>query len=182
MNVEEKDYEVTLKSRQIVDMELIFTPTEVASYEFELPLIINKQSIEESFFNFESQEKDGIVCSNSSPMPSEFVSSPTPTRRSSKYNRGSHGSSAILNSFVPKRNISAIALRHALEISDLKVEFKIPITYLETLKDGGFYEAKSIFLTNRSHRPVKWCLDMRKSNKILEEGNLNLIKLTAILS
>jgi hypothetical protein len=25
-------------------------------------------------------------------------------------------------------------------------------------------------MTNHSHRPVKWCIDMRKSNKVLEEG------------
>ena len=93
-------------------------------------------------------------------MSSDFLSSPA-TRRSSKF---------AVGSFAPKRKITAIALRHALEISDLRVEFKIPITYLEKLKEGGFYECKSVYLTNRSHRAVKWCIDMRKSNKILEEG------------
>ena len=174
--VVDKDYEVTLKPNQEVAMELIFTPTEVASYDFEMPLFVNRQTPEQSFFSFDEKEK---IDSNSiaSPVPSEFVSSPGPTRRSSKFRRAT-SSSVVLNNFVPKRKITAIALRHALEISDLKVDFKIPIAYLETLKEGGFYEAKSIYLTNRSHKPVKWCLDMRKSNKVLEEGEISCLFLS----
>ena len=148
-------------------MELIFTPTEVASYEFDLPLLVNKQIAgAASSIGFYSNDH-GV--DSQSPAPSEFMGQTGggggalthASRRSSRYTP----------SFAPKRKITAIALRHALDISDLRVDFRIPITYMETLKDGGgFFEAKSIFLTNRSHRAVKWCMDMTKSNKVLEEG------------
>ena len=149
-------------------MELIFTPTEVASYEFELPLLVNRQINNSSSIGFYNDAAGGTGGvgggggESQSPAPSEFMG-PALTqasRRSSRY----------IPSFAPKRKITAIALRHALDISDLRLDFRIPITYLETLKEGGFYEAKSLFLTNRSHRAVKWCLDMSKSNKVLEEG------------
>lgn len=29
---------------------------------------------------------------------------------------------------------------------------------------------KSTMLINQSHRPVKWCFDLRRSNKVLEDG------------
>ena len=144
-------------------MELVFTPTEVASYDFECPILVNRQLFRESQNSsptgFQQQYESTGDQSNQSPAPSEFMGMGA-SRRSSRY----------MPSLAPKRKITAIALRHALDISDLRLDFRIPITYLETLKDGGFYEAKSIFLTNRSHRPVKWCMDMSKANKVLEEG------------
>ena len=154
---------LTIRPNASVDMELVFTPTEVASYEFECPILVNRQLFRESQNSsptgFQQQYESTGDHSNQSPAPSEFMGMGA-SRRSSRY----------MPSLAPKRKITAIALRHALDISDLRLDFRIPITYLETLKDGGFYEAKSIFLTNRSHRPVKWCMDMSKANKVLEEG------------
>jgi len=71
---------------------------------------------------------------------------------------------------MPHCKVTAIGLRYALKLSTSKIAFKIPITYLEKLKDGGFYEAKSTVMTNLSHRSVKWCLDLRHVNKVTEEG------------
>ena len=144
-----------IQAEQKAEMELIFSPTEVASYDFELPMFVNKPN--ENLFVFEQNN-------NGSPVPSEFMSS---TRGKSPVAKSSRTS---LVNFVPKRRINAIGLRPALQLSDLKLYFKIPIMYLEKLKEGGFYEAKSIVMTNHSHRPVKWCIDMRKSNKVLEDG------------
>ena len=53
-------------------------------------------------------------------------------------------SRTYLVNIVSKRGINAIGLRPALQLSDLKLYFKIPIMYLEKLKKGGFYDAKSI--------------------------------------
>ena len=35
-------YELTIQPEKILDLDLVFSPTEVASYEFDLPITINK--------------------------------------------------------------------------------------------------------------------------------------------
>ncbi len=100
------------------------------------------------------------------PSSSEFMASQngkTPATRSSLTRN------SIVN-YAPKRRITAIALRNAIKLSEMKINFKIPIMYYEKLKEGGFYEAKSTTMSNHSNRNIKWCFDMRNSNKITEQG------------
>ncbi len=85
----------------------------------------------------------------------------SPSRKSSR--------SSALN-FLPKRIVNAIGLRHAIDITETKIDFKIPIKFLEMLKEGGFFEAKSTIISNNGNRTVKWAIDMRKSNRVLEDG------------
>jgi hypothetical protein len=106
----------------------------VASYDFELPIIINRpESID--LQDYEYFEK----MNSKSEHLSEFLSSvknttTNPSQKSSRY--------TAIEASLPKKKVVAIGLRHAIKLSNSKINFKIPITYLEKLKEGGFYEAK----------------------------------------
>ncbi|CAF0834043.1 unnamed protein product [Brachionus calyciflorus] len=150
----DRNYELFINGEENLALELVFAPTEVASYEFDLPMSVNRP--DESLDDFGS----------SSPYQSDITREKSPvTRKSSRYS---------LYNFIPKRKIIAIGLRPAIEITNPKIHFNIPIAYFERLKDGGFFEAKSTQLINQSHKPVKWCIDLRKSNKVLEDGIFKL--------
>ena len=105
----------------------------VASYDFELPMIINRPD------SMDLQEFDYFEKMNSkSERLSEFLSS----TKNTTVNQSRKTSRYTLIEGMPRRKINAIGLRHALKLSAAKIFFQIPITYLERLRDGGFYEAK----------------------------------------
>jgi len=135
----------------------IFSQIKIASYEFELPININKQA---QLANPQIRAMSSAAASEASGMTA-WKDRYSPSRKSSR-------SSAI--NFLPKRIVNAIGLRHAIEITETKIEFQIPIKFLEKLKEGGFYEAKSTVISNNGNRAVKWAIDMRKPNRVLEDG------------
>lgn len=118
-------YELVLNSDEIIPLELIFAPTEVASYEFELPISVNRPDENQDEYASSSPYTDYTSVRGKTPM----------TRKSSRF--------SLFNN-IPKRKIIAIGLRPAIEISNPNINFKIPIAYFERLKDGGFFEAKVI--------------------------------------
>jgi hypothetical protein len=98
-------------------------------------MIINRpDSIE--LQDFEYYEK----MNSKSEHLSEFLSSV----KNSNSNPSQKTSRSTILDIIPKRKVNAIGLRHALKLSNTKINFKIPITYLEKLREGGFYEAKVI--------------------------------------
>lgn len=123
----DKNYEILIQPNQIVDLDLLFSPTEVATYEFDIPMFVNKRL--DNKYDDETRSP--------SPYQSDYDASlveKTPvTRKSSRHS---------LVNLVPKRKITAIGLRPAIHLSEPKIVFKIPITYFENLKEGGFYEAR----------------------------------------
>lgn len=127
----DRAYELELQQSQSVELELVFSPTEVASYEFDLAISINRTNdrkyseteLATSVTPFQSSEINASINRDKTPV----------TRKSSRY--------SVFNSTV-KKKVTAIGLRHALLLSSPKIDFKIPIKYLEKLKEGGFYEAK----------------------------------------
>lgn len=120
----DRNYELFVNGDESVSLELVFAPTEVASYEFELPISVNRLI----------ENLDEYV--STTPYTDDFTSAggKTPiTRKSSRFS---------LFNFIPKRKVIAIGLRPAIEISNPNISFKIPIAYFERLRDGGFFEAK----------------------------------------
>lgn len=122
-----------------------------------MPIIINRPTSAGLYSSYDQL----------TPYPaSEFMDSTnikTPPTRSTT-------SRHSLAAFTPKRRITAIGLRNAIKLTETKINFKIPIMYFEKLKEGGFYEAKSTIMSNHSNRNIKWCLDMRNSNQVTEQG------------
>jgi len=157
-------YELTIQPEKILDLDLVFSPTEVASYEFDLPITINKPAAIHLYSSYDQM----TPYSTSEFMASANVKTPATAVPGTRSAHGSRQSS--INYATPRRRITAIGLRSALKLTETKIHFKIPIKYYEKLKEGGFYEAKSTVMTNNSNRNLKWCLDMRNSNKITEQG------------
>ena len=110
--------------------------TKVASYEFELPISVNKPA---SYNLYNSQD----MTNSESPMRSEFFKSTrgNPSAPVAQSGRKTSRHSLMFD-LVPKRPVTAIGLKHALKFSRNSLSFRIPIKYLEKLKEGGFYEAK----------------------------------------
>ncbi len=121
--IAEHVYQILIQPSQSLDLELVFSPTEVSSYDFNLPLFVNKSDTE-----LDNPEVNDFYIQ--SPEFSEY------NRRTPKQSRQSYVD------YSPKRSVIATGLRHAIELSASKINFDIPIMYLEKLKDGGFYEAK----------------------------------------
>jgi hypothetical protein len=116
-------YQILIQPSESLDLELVFSPTEVSSYDFNLPLFVNQTDTE-----LDNSEVNDLY--TNSPQFSEY------NRRTPKQSRLSYAD------YSPKRSVIATGLRHAIELSLSKINFNIPIMYLEKLKDGGFYEAK----------------------------------------
>jgi hypothetical protein len=161
--IENRIYELTIQPNQTLELELVFSPSGVASYEFDLPIVINKP---ENDMKFNQENYDQLI--SNTPYLSEFQASTMREKFSSNNSKSSRHTTLV--DLTKKKRVLAVGLRKALELSTTGVSFKVPIRYYEKLKEGGFYEAKSVIMTNRSHRPVKWCIDMRKSNQVLEDG------------
>lgn len=101
----------------------------MANYDFDLPMTVNRR-VETKFEDYDL---------SGTPFQSEYISAFNNRDKSAVTRKSSRQS--LLN-LVPKRRITAIGLRHAIKLSNPKINFSIPITYYERLKDGGFYEAK----------------------------------------
>ncbi len=100
----------------------------MSSYDFNLPIYINQSENDSENFDIENF--------NQSPQFSEH------NRRTPKHSRLTYVD------YLPRKTVLATGLRHAIELSEPKISFKVPIVYLEKLKDGGFYEAKVCFIIN----------------------------------
>jgi hypothetical protein len=133
--VNDRLFEIEIPANSCVQLELNFAPTEVASYDFDLSILINKST--------ESRFSDSQLATSMTPCQSELNTSLN--RDKTPVTRKSSRSSAVANDTTLKKKVSAVGLRHALLLSSPKIDFKIPIKYFETLKDGGFYEAKVNF-------------------------------------
>lgn len=119
----DRNFELFVNGDESIGLELIFAPTEVASYEFDLPISVNRliENLDEY-----------VSATPFTDFTSVGVKTPI-TRKSSRFS---------LVNYIPKRKVIAIGLRPAIEISNSNISFKIPIAYFERLKDGGFFEAK----------------------------------------
>ena len=159
---ENRLYELLVQGSQAVTLELVFSPSGVASYDFDLPMCINKpEEINLAAYDHMIANTPFLSGSLSLSMREKA------TQSAAQYSRSRF--SANLDQ-TPRMKVLAVGLRKALVFSASVVHFQVPIRYYEKLKEGGFFEVKSVVMTNHSHRPVKWCIDMRHVNKVLEDG------------
>jgi hypothetical protein len=77
--------------------------------------------------------------SSITPFQSELVAS---IRDKTPLTRKSSRASNLAPQHILNKKVTAVGLRHALQLSSSEINFKIPIKYFENLKEGGFYEAK----------------------------------------
>lgn len=157
LQITDRTYELETLGDQTVDMELHFAPSEVASYDFDLPMFINSLVVppcDEAETDNDIMMLDEISTVSSplrrtrSSQQSVAAYTPAPSssvgRKTAAAATASRRSTATVRQLTVKRRVTAVGLRHALHLSTTLIHFKIPIKYFENLKEGGFYEAKVI--------------------------------------
>lgn len=158
MNINDRIYEFEIQPNETLEMEFKFAPTEVASYDFDLPIFINRtnnSTLDAINTNNDPFTRSQINSATMTPFQSDagggVMSSAGLTHQDNKTphktttHKTSRASTAAFLQKTLKRKVTAVGLRHALHLSSSLIHFKIPIKYFENLKDGGFYEAKVCF-------------------------------------
>ncbi|XP_048459067.1 cilia and flagella-associated protein 47-like [Rhincodon typus] len=143
-------YIISLRGKESIKCELVFSPKDVASYDFNLPIIINGST-------------------TPSPPPSSIPPDP--------YDEISVGSSEVqlLSPATPSRRVQATVLCPPLELSDTKLEFSL----LPGYNDIGAIIAdpfvKKIEIHNTSSKEIKWLFDLdSQQNSALEDGTFRI--------
>lgn len=145
MTINDRCYEIEILANETIDMELNFAPTEVASYDFDLPVLINRSSAAAAENMDAAVNRYMLSQLNSStvtPYESEMGMSTAAGREKTPLTRKTSRTSITLLQKNLRRKVTAVGLRHALQLSSTLINFRIPIKYFENLKEGGFYEAK----------------------------------------
>ncbi|XP_041462969.1 cilia- and flagella-associated protein 47-like isoform X1 [Lytechinus variegatus] len=148
-------FKVTVGGEQKIDCELRFKPTEVASYDFVMPVSINQT---------EAPTPDGT------PFP------PTPAPSSKSIQHIIAPRPVIVAVSTPKRRIIATALRQPLQVSTTELSFTLPSGYLEMGLSGTVQQGQSIMLVNNSAKRLDWSLDLRSCGKAMEEGIFRFVR------
>ncbi|XP_032888183.1 cilia- and flagella-associated protein 47 [Amblyraja radiata] len=134
-----------LRGKESIKCELFFTPTQVASYYFNLPVNIN-----------------------GSPSPSPPPSSIPPDPYEEM---ASDSSSVQLQSPTPSHKVKATALYPPIELSTTKVEFSLMPGYNDLGVIAADPFVQKIEIQNTSKKEVTWLLDINsQENKALDEG------------
>ncbi|XP_069746190.1 cilia- and flagella-associated protein 47-like isoform X2 [Narcine bancroftii] len=144
---------VNLIGKESVKCVLFFSPTEVASYDFKLPVNIN---------------------GNTSPSPPPSSIPPDP------YDDAA--SVQLQNPPTQSRRVKATVLYPPIKLSTTKVEFSLTPGYndLGVIEADSF--VKKIEIENISNRETKWMLEFnRQENKALEEGIFRIYNLNGSL-
>ncbi|KAK3096977.1 hypothetical protein FSP39_005325 [Pinctada imbricata] len=145
-------FTVTMAPEETIDGEIIFMPTEVAAYDFIMPVIINQIGAP-------------------TPAPTPFPPTPAPSNKNSLQH--------IINPrpmppqvVTPRKHVIATALRQPLQLSTNKVEFALPSTFIDPTASTGLGVTKGTVLVNNSDKPLKWMFDLSAKIRVLEEGIL----------
>ncbi|XP_057307230.1 cilia and flagella-associated protein 47-like isoform X2 [Hydractinia symbiolongicarpus] len=152
---DDRDYcfHVTATGQEVVEAVLQFTPTEVASYDFILPVSVNH-----------------IVAP--SPPPSPYPASIAATR-SGKILSASTRNNDSLYAFefpTPCRRVRATGLRSPLQLSRKSIEFNLPSGYYDLNITDSSGRVQSITLANNSRDKLSWSLDIDSCKQLFQNG------------
>ncbi|XP_052808119.1 cilia- and flagella-associated protein 47-like isoform X2 [Mya arenaria] len=148
-------FSVTLNSEETVEGELIFMPTEVAAYDFTLPVMINHTGAP-------------------SPAPTPFPPTPAPSNK----NALQHIINPKPQPFTvdtPRKHVIATALRQPLQLSTNKIELFAPASFHDVSIQSGQMQSKGTILVNNSDNELTWAIDLRVNSKAIEEGVFKFI-------
>jgi hypothetical protein len=147
LKISKNIYEVQVDGEQTIKLDLVFNPKEVAAYDFELPITINKPRNKMAFMSEESKTNTTNTDAKFYELINGISRDKTPSTPKSQKQ---------LVDYTPNRHVTAIGLRYALSLSTTRVHFEIPLLYLERLQHGGFFEAKVLFKTKIKNRLLKY--------------------------
>ncbi|XP_071954714.1 cilia- and flagella-associated protein 47-like isoform X2 [Antedon mediterranea] len=140
-------YKVSLRREETIKCQLIFRPTEVASYDFNIIVTINQTD-------------------PPSPNPTPFPPTPAPSSKSIQHIITPRP--MVVTIATPKRKIIATALRQPLQLSNYHIDFSLPSGF----RDNGSLlgETRGTLLVNNSDKDITWSLDLDKCGKATEDG------------
>ncbi|XP_022089961.1 cilia- and flagella-associated protein 47-like isoform X2 [Acanthaster planci] len=142
-------YKVTVGGMQTIQCQLNFQPTEVASYDFTMPVSINQTD---------------------APTPESTPFPPTPAPSTKSINHIITPRPVVVTVATPRRRIVATALRQPLQLSHANLDFSLPSGYLDFGVAGSPSQTQGTLLVNNSYKNLKWSLDLRSCGKAMEEG------------
>ncbi|XP_055888207.1 cilia and flagella-associated protein 47-like isoform X1 [Biomphalaria glabrata] len=152
-------YSVTLDPLETIDGEMTFTPTQVAAYDFVLPLTINQLNSRPgstpcSSSSYRKSSKPGSVSST------VHIIQPKPVQPCVD---------------IPCRHVIATALRQPLKLSATWVEFLLPLNFLAMPNTLSAETTKTLVITNKGHEKMTWGLDLSQPNKHLDNGTFKFL-------
>ncbi|KAL3884217.1 hypothetical protein ACJMK2_030436, partial [Sinanodonta woodiana] len=143
-------YAVTLQPEETIEGEINFIPSEVAAYDFILPVTINHTGAP-------------------SPAPTPFPPTPAPSNKNSLQH--------IINPkpqpftvITPRKHVIATGLRQPLQLSSNRIEFSMPASFYDPSLTAGQAQSKGTIFVNNIDKKLKWVIDLRVSSKALEQG------------
>ncbi|XP_021363645.1 cilia- and flagella-associated protein 47-like isoform X2 [Mizuhopecten yessoensis] len=153
-------FTVTMAPEETIEGEIIFTPSEVAAYDFIMPVIINQIGAP-------------------SPAPTPFPPTPAPSNKNS-IQHIINPRPQPLSIATPRKHVIATALRQPLQLSSNKIEFALPSTFEDPTASTGLGVSKhtvqqGTVLVNNSDKPLKWLLDLSAPVKALQDGIIKFI-------
>ncbi|CAF3695722.1 unnamed protein product [Adineta steineri] len=156
-------YSITVQPNESIEAELILIPTEIAFYEFFLPIrtcppLLNVEGLSQA---------------------SKPRSASHPEREISASERQS-----VQPSHPPiRRRIHATALSDCLQLSTKDLHFQMYPTQFNAMKQNAYFDCQEIILMNNSKKRIHWQLDLR-NNVTLDHDIFRVLhsSLTAFVS
>ncbi|UJR33894.1 hypothetical protein I4U23_021314 [Adineta vaga] len=156
-------YSITVQPNESIEAELVLIPSEIAFYEFFLPIrtcppLVNVEGLSQA---------------------SKPRSASHPQRELSATERQS-----LQPSHAPiRRRIHATALSDCLQLSTKDLHFQMYPTQFNAMKQDAYYDCKEIILINNSKKRIHWQLDLR-NNVTLDNDIFRVLhsSLTAFVS
>ncbi|CAL1538368.1 unnamed protein product [Lymnaea stagnalis] len=151
---------VTIDPLDTVEGEIIFTPTQVASYDFVLPLAVNYLKVRGpsppvSTHSAKNSARVSVIQNSSMHIISPKPVSPTVD--------------------VSSKHVIATAMRQPLQLSSKKLEFILPANFNDFTTHLQMDSTKTIVLVNTSNETLTWGLDLGQSNKHLDAGTFKFL-------
>ncbi|KAI0223616.1 Cilia- and flagella-associated protein 47 [Lamellibrachia satsuma] len=142
---------VSLDDKETIECKLVFKPTEVAAYEFLMPVTINNIGVPP-------------------PPNTPFPASPHPAKESLTYALQHPPRPTPSAVHTPSKKVVATALRMPLLLSDQTINFYLSPVMHEMASNTSVGHSKGTLMVNNTKRRLKWALDLSKSNSVLDDG------------
>lgn len=152
-------YHVSLRGQQIMDCALKFQPSEVASYDFVIPVSINHTVAP-------------------TPAPSTFPPTPAPSHMNWTISELITPVPSLVGVATPSRHVVATALRPPLQLSHSVLEFHLPSGYFELGIESGAGRAQGCLFVNNSDQPLTWTLHTKAAGALMEDGTFKFLHRT----
>jgi hypothetical protein len=166
VNPDRNVYICNLSANETAKCQLIFMPTEVAAYDFVLPVTVN---------NIEPP-----------PAPrSPWPPSPTQSRQGIlSDNELRHGDSRReeREGPTPKRRVLATALSSRLEVNKTSLDITLPAGYLDMGIANPYINSEGIILTNISKETLSCSFDLSQGGDAFEKGVFRFIEKNTMCS